>query len=153
MGNNNRDKAVRQNFSSDAKQFNNNVVNQNRQAKTVNQNPKQNQIFTTSRPQVTQKFVPRQILPGNNVQNDQSQEVNPDSGENNKGGNTFTIEQFLQRYPEVKRLSSRFGDDKNVQNRIVGAGQKNSKNNQNSQKKNGRKGKKKNSRRNKNNRN
>merc|ERR1712223_1776215 len=34
--NNNRNKAVRQNFSSDAKQFNNNVVNQNRQAKTVN---------------------------------------------------------------------------------------------------------------------
>merc|ERR1712223_1016655 len=148
--NNNRNKAVRQNFSSDAKQFNNNVVNQNRQAKTVNHNPKQNQIFTTSRPQVTQKFVPRQILPGNNVQNDQSQEVNTDSGETNKGGNTFTIEQFLQRYPEVKRLSSRFGDDKNVQNRIVGAGQKN---NENNQKKNGRKGKKKNSRRNKNNRN
>merc|ERR1712018_70232 len=49
--NNNRNKALRQNFSSDAKQFNNNVVNQNRQAKTVNQNPRQNQIFTTSRPQ------------------------------------------------------------------------------------------------------
>merc|ERR1712244_81835 len=80
-----------------------------------------------------------------------AQSTNDDSRETSKGGNTFTIEQFLQRYPEVKRLSSRFGDDKNVQNRIVGNGQKNNKSNQNGRKKNGRKGKKKNSRRNKNN--
>ena len=153
-GNNNRNKTPRQNFSSDAKQFSNNAVNHNRQPKTVNQNSKPNQILTTSRPQVTQTFVPRQILKGNNnAANDQSQNVNNIKGENSKGGNTFTIEQFLQRYPEVKRLSSRFGDDKNVQNRVVGQGQKNDKSNQNGRNKNGRKGKKKNSRRNKNKRN
>ena len=151
--NNGRNNTPRQNFSSDAKQFNNNVLKQNRQPKTVNQNPIQNQILTTSRPQVTQTFVPRQILSGNNKGTQENQSTNDGSGESSKGGNTFTIEQFLQRYPEVKRLSSRFGDDKNVQNRVVGNGQQNNKSNQNGRKKSGRKEKKKNSRRNKNNRN
>merc|ERR1712020_701195 len=92
-----------------------------RQPKTVNNGNKQNsgnvrknnQIFTTSRPQVTQTFVPRQISGNNDNKNETA-----NSGEAN--GNTFTIEQFLKRYPEVKRLSSRFGGGKKNQNRVVG---------------------------------
>merc|ERR1711902_372920 len=87
----------------DAKQFSNNAVNHNRQPKTVNQNSKPDQILTTSRPQVTQTFVPRQILKGNNnAANDQSQNFNNINGENSSGGNTFTIEQFLQRTLRLK---------------------------------------------------
>merc|ERR1712020_160647 len=118
-----------------------------RQPKTVNNGNKQNsgnvrknnQIFTTSRPQVTQTFVPRQISGNNDKKNETA-----NSGEAN--GNTFTIEQFLQRYPEVKRLSSRFGGGKNKQNRVVGNinDKNNIRNNENGKKKNGRNGNKRN---------
>ena len=121
-GGKNRNKTPRQNFSSDSQSFGGNSANGNRQPKKVNAGnnlqsaggKKSKQIFTTSRPQVTQTFVPRQILPGDNEGNSQEQ------GSKEVSGNTFTIEQFLQRYPEVKRLSSRFGDGKNGQNRVVG---------------------------------
>ena len=121
-GGKNRNKTPRQNFSSDSQSFGGNSVNGNRQPKKINAGnslqsaggQKSKQIFTTSRPQVTQTFVPRQILPGENEGNSQAQ------GSKEVSGNTFTIEQFLQRYPEVKRLSSRFGDGKNGQNRVVG---------------------------------
>jgi len=148
QGNSKRNKTQRQNLSSNGNTFGNGSRNRNRQSKTVNQNSNSNsgkvqnqsfsQIFTTSRPQVTQTFVPRQILAGNNGDKSQKQK----GGE--KSGSTFTIEQFLARYPEVKRLSSRFGDGKNVQNRVVGNNnnQNKTKNNQNNRTKNVRKGNK-----------
>merc|ERR1711997_948558 len=134
----NRNKTHRQNFSSDSQSFGGNSANGNRQPKKVNagnnlqsaDGKKSKQIFTTSRPQVTQTFVPRQILPGDNEGNSQEQ------GSKEVSGNTFTIEQFLQRYPEVKRLSSRFGDGKNGQNRVVSSNgnQQNVKDKQNGRK-------------------
>ena len=55
------------------------------------------------------RFVPEQIFSSEEVS---QEEVNRQSG--------LSIEQFLKRYPEVRRVSSRFGDGTASKERVVG---------------------------------
>ena len=58
------------------------------------------------------RFVPEQIFSSEESQNESQEEVSRQSG--------LSIEQFLKNYPEVRRVSSRFGDGTADTERVVG---------------------------------
>ncbi len=72
---------------------NNNRANNNR----VNNRPATNTATTTQR--TVETFIPSQVT------------KKPTPPSTKKSSRAFTIEKFLQRYPEVRRVSSRFGEN------------------------------------------
>merc|ERR1712154_589894 len=82
-------------------------------SQSINQNTRQNNNQHNIRNQ--QKFNQRKTNSKNNNRVKESNFVSPTGSESTSHSPTsssgLTIEEFLTRYPEVKRLSSRFGDD------------------------------------------
>merc|ERR1712223_2110821 len=74
-------------------------------------------------PPIPQTLPPKRFVPEQIFSSEISDSLEDNSNENTSGSGRqsgLSIEQFLKRYPEVRRVSSRFGDGTASQERVVG---------------------------------